>query len=73
MLCLVGSFIIPPHPSPPTQTVFAGGGVGVYYFQVRPLVRPSIHNVLVFQYLEKEMAEFHKIWQTHWYPQDEHL
>ena len=33
----------------------------------------SVRDVLVFQHLEKAITEFHKIWQTHWYPQDEHL
>ena len=54
----------------PLQTVFVGGWEGgrdtVFTLSV-------CLTVLVFQYLEKAMTEFHKIWQTHWYPQDEHL
>ena len=37
------------------------------------VVRLSVRDGLVFQYLEKAMMEFHKILQTYWYPQDEHL
>ena len=47
----------------PQQTVFVcvcGGGGGVLYcFHV---VGPSVRDVLVFQYLEKAMMEFHQIW-----------
>ena len=54
------------------QTVIEGGGVYCFHV-VLPYVRLSVCDILVFQYLEKAMTEFHKIWQTHWYPQDEHL
>ena len=36
-------------------------------------ISPSLHDVSVFQYLEKALMELDKIWQMHWYPQDEHL
>ena len=42
-----------------------GGMGGGILFSRRPYERPSIHEVLVFQCLEKAMTKFHKIWQTH--------
>ena len=51
--------------------MFVGGG-GVILFSHCLSIRLSIRDILVFQYFEKEMTEFHKIWQTYWYPQDEH-
>ena len=39
-------------------------------FSCCPSVSPVRDFLVVFQYLEKAMTEFHKIWQTHWY---EHL
>ena len=33
----------------------------------------SVCDILVLQYHEKAMMEYHKILQIHWYPQDEHL
>ena len=53
---------------PPRKLSFlwGWGGGGVYCFMSIPLsIRLSVHNVLVFQYLEKVMLEFHKILQTH--------
>ena len=55
---------------PPANPVCGGG---VILFSHCPFINLSIHNILVLQYLEKAMTEFHKIWETHWYPQDEHL
>ena len=40
-------------------------GYTVFTLSVRPSVIPSIRDVLVFQYLEKAIMEFHKIWQAH--------
>ena len=45
----------------PPQTVFVGGGYTVFTL---PSIIPSVRDVLVFQYLEKAMMEFHKICQT---------
>ena len=44
----------------PPQTVLGVGG-GRLLFSRCPSVRPSIRDILVFQYLEKAMREFHKI------------
>ena len=58
---------------PPANCVCGGGGILFSCPSIHLSVRLSIRNVLIFQYLEKAMPEFHRIWQTHWYPQDEHL
>ena len=48
------------------QTVFVGGGGYTVFMSVRLLFHPpSVHDVLVFQYLKKAMTDFHKICQTH--------
>ena len=48
----------------PMQIMFMGGWGGYCFHIVRLSVVPSVCDVLVFQYLEKAMMEFHKIWQT---------
>ena len=47
------------------------GGGGILFSCLS--IRLSVHKVLVFHYLEKAMTAFHTIWQSYWYPQDEHL
>ena len=42
-----------------------GLGYTVFMLFLCPLVHPSVRGILFFQYLEKSMVEFHKIWQTH--------
>ena len=50
----------------PMQTVFVGGGVWGGY-TVFPSIHPFVRlRCFYFQYLEKAMVEFHKVWQTHW-------
>ena len=41
-----------------------GGGYTVFTLSISP----SVRDFLVFQYLEKAMMLFHKVWQTHWCP-----
>ena len=58
------AFLYPPPPPPPPQTVFVGG----ILFSGCPSVRASVCPVrdgFLFQYLEKAMMEFHKIWQKY--------
>ena len=57
-----------PHPPPSSPQIVFVGLWGVFCSDVRL----SIRTVLVFQYFEKAVMELYKIWQTHWYPQDEH-